>query len=767
LTLAATFNTHAQTLTFIAGPSGVIVDQTISTGTPHGGVLNFISADLKGDGRRDLLLGIGSYPPLGKQTLPMRVLRPNAAGTGLVDVTRQLFGNGALPSSQHPREFAIADFNRDGKPDIFVAAHGYDADPFDGERNLLVMSNGDGTYTDRSSLLPSAPDFSHCVAVGDVNGDGFLDIYVGNVYGSDRVSPYFLMGRADGGFDQVTATLPASLLDTTGNDRYHVALLTDLDGDGFPDLVLGTTGYAAPDSIVLFNDGKGDFTKRARVTLPRGAFGGVATTDDILDMDVNGDGKMDLIVLSTQSGALQDQGAAVQVLINQGKGVFTDESTARLGASASRTDGNWWTFLRPADIDGDGLMDFYAAGYGGNGGGVAMIWLNRGNGTFQSFNRGALFPNETSPLEVVDVDGDGRLDFATAFVNGDGNLQYRTWLNRTPYFLSRRGSIDLDGKGKSALVVRAGSNDQMQSGRLVNNVFQWSKLTDPGTDFRVLGAFDMAGNGISDLAMLNTNQGDRGDAIVWKDFANAGPTTLRQVRTLWRVDAAGDLDGDGYGDLVWRFTGNSGNIDDTGVSYIWFSDGAGITQVRKRGGAPLDWTLLGARDLNADGAADMIYVSPAGAVRALMATPNRTCANLSAGNLPAGFSALRLGDFTGNTRGDILARNATSGEVRILSLDAFGLTLPAYTGAPDDPNASCTGSSLVVTQKSTTLPLNAAAGWTYYASGDFDGNGIHDVVWKRPDNTLTVWLMQRNGAAPQVIDNAGAAPAGYSPIALQ
>jgi hypothetical protein len=203
------------------------------------------------------------------------------------------------------------------------------------------------------------------------------------------------------------------------------------------------------------------------------------------------------------------------------------------------------------------------------------------------------------------------------------------------------------------------------------------------------------------------------------------------------------------------------------VSYIWFSDGAGITQVRKRGGAPLDWTLLGARDLNADGAADMIYVSPAGAVRALMATPNRTCANLSAGNLPAGFSALRLGDFTGNTRGDILARNATSGEVRILSLDAFGLTLPAYTGAPDDPNASCTGSSLVVTQKSTTLPLNAAAGWTYYASGDFDGNGIHDVVWKRPDNTLTVWLMQRNGAAPQVIDNAGAAPAGYSPIALQ
>ena len=306
----------AQPLAFVAGPSSIL-SESISLGNPRGGILNWISADLTGDGRRDLLIGMGSYPPFGKQTLPMRVLRPNAAGTGLSDVTRQLFGNGALPSSQHPREYAIADFNRDGKPDIFVADHGYDASPFEGAPNLLLLSNADGTFTDRSSsALPSAPDFTHCVATGDINGDGYLDIYVGNVSGIGRIGPYFMMGGTNGTFTQRSAGLPSALTSLT--ERYHVALIVDVNNDGFPDLVLGVTGYAEPDNIVLLNDGTGDFTKRARITLPRGAFGAVSTTDDIVAMDVNGDGFQDLLVLSTQSGSLQDIGAGLQLLINRG-----------------------------------------------------------------------------------------------------------------------------------------------------------------------------------------------------------------------------------------------------------------------------------------------------------------------------------------------------------------------------------------------------------------------------------------------------------------
>ncbi len=213
--------------------------------------------------------------------------------------------------------------------------------------------------------------------------------------------------------------------------------------------------------------------------------------------------------------------------------------------------------------------------------------------------------------------------------------------------------------------------------------------------------------------------------------------------------------------MTFRFTGDDGIPNDTGVSYVWFTDGSSVTKVRKRGGAPLNWTLLGAADLNGDGAADMAYISPTGDVRILMATPSRTCANLSAGTIPAGYTALGLADFTGNNRGDILIRNTITGAVKILSMDARGLTLPAYGGTPDDPNASCTASSLVIPV--TTYSMGTAdPTWTYYATGDFNGDGIFDVIWQRPDGTLTVWLLGTNGAPAVIVNSAGTAPAGFT-----
>jgi len=342
--------------------------------------------------------------------------------------------------------------------------------------------------------------------------------------------------------------------------------------------------------------------------------------------------------------------------------------------------------------------------------------------------------------------------------------------------LAKRGGLDLDGQGRSALVVRAAASNQLQAGRLVNNTFQWTPMSDPGPDFRLIAAVDFAGNGRSDLPMLRDNPAllnanGQGITQFWPDFVGISPVPLNIVKPAWDVQAAGDLDGDGFGDLVWRFRGQSPNIDDQGVSYIWFTNGSGVMQVRKRGGAPLTWTLLGATDLNADGSSDMLYVSPTNAMRALMATTAatapRTCANLSAGPIPTGFTALKLADFTGNRRGDVLIRNATSGEVRLISLNAAGLSLPAFTGDPDNQNASCTSSTLSLTQTLINISVNADPTWTYFASGDFNGDGIFDIVWKRPDNTLVLWLMNANGAAPTVISTAGSAPGSTTPLPLQ
>lgn len=749
-----------QPVNFQVGNVVRLNDPTISL-VPGNVPLTSLAVDLRGNGKKDLIVGMGVPPSSPEARVPMRILR--SRNGALTDVTRELLGAGALPSTEHPLEVISGDFNRDGRTDVFMAAHGYDTTPFDGERSVLLYSKADGTLEDVSSTLSSTPQFSHSATTADINGDGFLDIYVGNI-GGISPSPHFLMGKADGTFERRTAGLPPAILSV--NRRFTASLLLDVNDDGAPDLVLGTEQLLAgnTDSIILLNDGTGDFTKRTEIKLPRSVFGANQLVLDIAPLDVNGDGRVDLVVCGTQTAPYY-QGRFLQLLIANGDGTFRDETATRLQGTPSATSGPWNRFVRIADFNSDGALDLItdsAQDYTGVV--IDLIWLNDGSGQFSAVSSLAL-ADRLGRVDVIDIDDDGRPDLVEIGVN-EGILQYKPFLNRTPVKpLSKRGGVDLDGNNRSVLVVRSAAN-QIQSGRLVNNVVQWTTQTSPSTDFRLEAAVDFLGNGKSDLVTLNMMQGDRGDANVWPDFASGGQLTLRQVRTLWRVDAVGDLDGDGFGDLVWRFTGNSGNIDDTGVSYVWFTNGNAVTQVRKRGGAPLDWTLLGAADINADSAADMVYISPTNAVRVLMATPSRTCANINAGTIPTGFRAQRLADFTGNKRGDVLMVNA-AGQVRLMALNAVGLALPAFTGAPDDPNASCTAGGNRLVSSTTTSVGTIGAGWEYLASGDFDGDGIFDVAWKRPNGGIAIWLLGLNGTLKSTLPDAGTLPAGFSAFPLQ
>jgi uncharacterized protein (DUF1800 family) len=335
--------------------------------------------------------------------------------------------------------------------------------------------------------------------------------------------------------------------------------------------------------------------------------------------------------------------------------------------------------------------------------------------------------------------------------------------------ISTRGSIDVDGDGKSVLLVRtplatANGAPQTQVGRLVGNQFQFTRVPDPGASFRIAGITDYDGNGKSDLVVQNISQGETGDVYLWSNFSSETSRVLRQAKLAWDVQVVGDLDGDGKGDLVWRYV--VPNSPDSGVTYVWFSNGTDSPIVRKRGGAPLSWKLIGAADLNSDQAADMVFVSPDNQIRVLMATANRTCANLTAGIVPQGFSPLALHDFSGNKRGDLLVRNNTNGQVALLSLNASGMTLPAYSGDPDDRDASCTPSSQVITAQTINLPISDPS-WQYYAAGDYDGNGVFDIVWLKRDGTLALWLMGGINAQSiyeirAILQNVGGTTVGFA-----
>lgn len=383
-----------------------------------------LAIDFQGNGKPDLLGCYVSIPPHPRTKFPCRVLRPQADGS-LTDVTRQLFGAGALPSLEAPREIVTGDFNGDGRPDVFIAGHGYDTAPFDGETNVLLISNPDGTYTDRSSTLPRTPDFSHSACVGDINGDGKLDIYVGNYGGG--VAPYFLMGVGNGTFTQTRAGLPASIVNM--QEKFLSCLIVDADGDGHADLVLGAADPGgSSDSIVLFNNGAANFNARTRYKLPKHPFGaGNIGVLDIATLDVNQDGKPDLLVYAQQF--LSNTGTGLQVLVNSGNGTFVDETSARLGSSAIATTGSSCNFLRMADFNGDGWPDFYC-----NIGPTEVAnryWISDGYGRWNSPPPEALPQGSGYGIHAVDFDGDGRPDLLQVSQTPEGDVYYKSFFNRT------------------------------------------------------------------------------------------------------------------------------------------------------------------------------------------------------------------------------------------------------------------------------------------------------------------------------------------------
>lgn len=309
------------------------------------------------------------------------------------------------------------------------------------------------------------------------------------------------------------------------------------------------------------------------------------------------------------------------------------------------------------------------------------------------------------------------------------------------------------------------SSAQLLSASWQNNRIQLAPIADPGAGVRVVASVDLNGDAVDDLVFQDlTAPGEFGDVRFWRNGIASGMQSLRTVKRVWGVQAVGDLDGDGFGDLVWRYLLPGTN--DTGVSYIWFTNGNSVSQVRKRGGAPLDWQLLGAVDVNGDGAADLIYISPSQEIRVLIATANRTCANFSVDfTLPSVSTKVlavgNLGFYPGTQikRAAVFFADPENNQVRVLSLDGRGINLPPPTGNPDDPNASCTATSTKI-PATFTVVQNIVIGPTYqyYSAVDLNGDGVTDLIWRSMDNSLSVLLLTPTSSALNWYPNAGTLP---------
>lgn len=148
----------------------------------------------------------------------------------------------------------FADFNGDGWPDIFVSnsvAPGNASNP--DSSNAMLINNGNGTFTDSavSNGIALENDQVLGVDIGDVNNDGDLDIVF-----TTYTSPYLLLYANDGNGSFTNVTGTADLITTKGGESGPV--FVDLDNDGYLDLYYSTGGSVLDQ--VFMNDGDGSFT---------------------------------------------------------------------------------------------------------------------------------------------------------------------------------------------------------------------------------------------------------------------------------------------------------------------------------------------------------------------------------------------------------------------------------------------------------------------------------------------------------------------------
>lgn len=321
------------------------------------------SADLNLDGYKDVLF-LGATYPIASNTNSSPQSGLFYLGSSDYKYNLADLSTISVPNTVHPRELAYADFNGDGKLDIFIADHGWDTNPYPGGQNQLILSTSNG-WEVASSKLPQRQDFTHSTAVGDINNDGNFDIFVGNVNtGTSAYSSSVLLGDGKGGFTESTALLPLEIQGANAI-RTTAVQITDLNKDGWPELIYGNDGRpfnSKSNSLVYWNN-KGSFTNNNSSLIPNGYFG--IKNEHVLDIqsaDLDGDGVKEIVSLSTQLQPFYD-GWSLQVLRVTGE-VISDmtskafgENIYKMGQPNVSTTSPWVPFVNLVDVNSDGTLD--------------------------------------------------------------------------------------------------------------------------------------------------------------------------------------------------------------------------------------------------------------------------------------------------------------------------------------------------------------------------------------------------------------------------
>lgn len=264
---------------------------------------SMITADLNADGKLDLVTSDES----GK----VSVFLGNGDGTfqAQTDYVVGSSGNDVV-------SVAAVDVNGDGKLDL-VACN------VENQEAAVLLGKGDGTFGTASYYSTGAE--SNSMVTGDFNGDGFIDLAVVN-NGPNTIA--VLLGNGDGTFKSPIAT-------ATGFGPFY-ATVGDFNGDGKLDLVV----TLANEETIQMMLGNGDGTFQPPVSYTAGY-----NPYTLVAADFNGDGKLDVAVTNANDFAVN----SVSVFLGNGDGTLKPLVAYNVGESPS--------IIATADLDGDGKLD--------------------------------------------------------------------------------------------------------------------------------------------------------------------------------------------------------------------------------------------------------------------------------------------------------------------------------------------------------------------------------------------------------------------------